>query len=95
MNQITLDSALNALTKGAVPAAVLLEEQNYQALLNLGKEGVGQLKLQTPQGLITLQDAKLNIPGLQGQVIVQVSQSSSGQLQLKFSQNGPQPLPEL
>ena len=93
MNQITLDSALNALTKGAVPAAVLLEEQNYQALLNLGKEGVGQLKLQTPQGLITLQDAKLNIPGLQGQVIVQVSQSSSGQLQLKFSQNGPQPLP--
>ncbi len=93
MNQITVDSALSAQTKGSVPAAVLVEEHNYQALLNIGKDGLGQLKLQTPQGLITLQDAKLNIPGLQGQVIVQISQSSSGQLQLKFSQNGPQPLP--
>ncbi len=93
MNQITLDSTLNTLNKGSVPAAVLLEEQNYQALLNIGKDGIGQLKVQTPAGLVLVQDAKLNLPSLQGQLTVQLSLSISGQLQLKPSQNGPQPMP--
>lgn len=93
MNQITLDSALNTLNKGSVPAAVLLEEHNYQALLNIGKDGMGQLKLQTPAGLVLIQDAKLNLPALQGQLMVQLSQALSGQLQLKLSQNGPVPMP--
>jgi hypothetical protein len=93
VNQISVDSALSALTKGPVPAAVLVEEQNYQALLSIGKEGMGQLKLQTPVGLVLIQDAKLNLPALQGQLLVQVSQALSGQLQLKLSQNGPQPMP--
>jgi hypothetical protein len=93
VNQITIDSALSALTKGSVPAAVLVEEQNYQALLNIGKDGIGQLKLHTPAGVVLIQDAKLNLPALQGQLMVQLSQSLSGQLQLKLSQNGPQPMP--
>lgn len=93
MNQITLDNALNSLNKGSVPAAVLLEEHNYQALLNIGKDGMGQLKLQTPAGLVLIQDAKLNLPALQGQLMVQLSQALSGQLQLKLSQNGPPPMP--
>ncbi|EGM78084.1 hypothetical protein Rhein_1501 [Rheinheimera sp. A13L] len=93
MNQITIDSALSALTKGSVPAAVLVEEQNYQALLNIGKDGIGQLKLHTASGMVLIQDAKLNLPALQGQLMVQLSQALSGQLQLKLSQNGPQPMP--
>jgi hypothetical protein len=93
VNQITLDNALNSLNKGSVPAAVLLEEHNYQALLNIGKDGMGQLKLQTPAGLVVIQDAKLNLPALQGQLMVQLSQALSGQLQLKLSQNGPPPMP--
>lgn len=93
MNQITIDSALSAQPKGAVPAAVLVEEHNYQALLNIGKDGIGQLKLQTPAGLVLIQDAKLNLPALQGQLMVQLTQALSGQLQLKLSQNGPQPMP--
>ncbi|MCA1931865.1 hypothetical protein [Rheinheimera sp.] len=93
MNQITLDNALNSLNKGSVPAAVLLEEHNYQALLNIGRDGMGQLKLQTPAGLVLIQDAKLNLPALQGQLMVQLSQALSGQLQLKLSQNGPPPMP--
>ena len=93
MNQITLDSALSALTKGSVPAAVLVEEHNYQALLNIGKDGIGQLKLQTSTGMVLIQDAKLNLPALQGQLMVQLSQASSGHMQLKLSQNGPQPMP--
>lgn len=93
MNQITLDNALNSLNKGSVPAAVLLEEHNYQALLNIGKDGMGQLKLQTPAGLVLIQDAKLNLPALQGQLMVQLTQALSGQLQLKLSQNGPPPMP--
>lgn len=93
MNQITVESALTLQNKGSAPAAVLLDEQNYQALLSIGKEGVGQLKLQTPAGLVLIQDAKLNLPALQGQLIVQITQALSGQLQLKLSQNGPQPMP--
>ncbi|CAI3796856.1 hypothetical protein [Rheinheimera sp. MM224] len=93
MNQITVDSALSAQTKGSVPAAVLVEEHNYQALLNIGKDGLGQLKLQTAAGMVLIQDAKLNLPALQGQLMVQLSQALSGQLQLKLSQNGPQPMP--
>lgn len=93
VNQITLDSALNAQTKGSVPAAVLVEEHNYQALLNIGKDGIGQLKLQGPSGMVLIQDAKLNLPALQGQLMVQLTQALSGQLQLKLSQNGPQPMP--
>ncbi|MBU1619044.1 MAG: hypothetical protein KJ556_10475 [Gammaproteobacteria bacterium] len=93
MNQITIDSALSALTKGSVPAAVLVEEQNYQALLNIGKDGIGQLKLHTASGMVLIQDAKLNLPALQGQLMVQLSQALSGKLQLKLSQNGPQPMP--
>jgi hypothetical protein len=76
-----------------VPAAVLVDEHNYQALLNIGKEGTGQLKLQTPAGMVLIQDAKLNLPALQGQLMVQLSQALSGQMQLKLSQNGPQPMP--
>ena len=75
MNQITLDSALSAQTKGAVPAAVLVEEHNYQALLNIGKDGMGQLKLQSPSGMVLIQDAKLNLPALQGQLMVQLTLS--------------------
>ncbi len=93
MNQITVESALTLQNKGSAPAAVLLDEQNYQALLSIGKEGVGQLKLQTPAGFVLIQDAKLNLPALQGQLIVQITQALSGQLQLKLSQNGPQPMP--
>ncbi|MDR7119403.1 hypothetical protein [Rheinheimera soli] len=93
MNQITIDSALSALTKGSVPAAVLVEEQNYQALLNIGKDGIGQLKLHTASGMVLIQDAKLNLPALQGQLMVQLTQALSGQLQLKLNQNGPQPMP--
>jgi len=93
VNQITLASALSALTKGSVPAAVLVEEHNYQALLNIGKDGIGQLKLQTAAGMVLIQDAKLNLPALQGQLLVQLSQALSGELQLKLSQNGPQPMP--
>ena len=93
MNQITLDSALSAQAKGSVPAAVLVEEHNYQALLNIGKDGIGQLKLQSPAGIVLIQDAKLNLPALQGQLMVQLTQALSGQLQLKLSQNGPQPMP--
>lgn len=93
MNQITVDSALSAQTKGSVPAAVLVEEHNYQALLNIGKDGLGQLKLQTAAGMVLIQDAKLNLPALQGQLMVQLTQALSGQLQLKLSQNGPQPMP--
>lgn len=93
MNQITVDSALSAQTKGSVPAAVLVEEHNYQALLNIGKYGLGQLKLQTAAGMVLIQDAKLNLPALQGQLMVQLTQALSGQLQLKLSQNGPQPMP--
>lgn len=93
MNQITVDSALSAQTKGSVPAAVLVEEHNYQALLNIGKDGIGQLKLHTAAGMVLIQDAKLNLPALQGQLMVQLSQALSGQLQLKLSQNGPQPMP--
>ena len=93
MNQITVDSALSAQTKGSVPAAVLVEEKNYQALLNIGKDGIGQLKLQTAAGMVLIQDAKLNLPALQGQLMVQLTQALSGQLQLKLSQNGPQPMP--
>jgi hypothetical protein len=93
VNQITIDSALSALTKGSVPAAVLVEEQNYQALLNIGKDGIGQLKLHTASGMVLIQDAKLNLPALQGQLMVQLTQALSGQLQLKLSQNGPQPMP--
>lgn len=93
MNQITIDSALSALTKGSVPAAVLVEDHNYQALLNIGKDGMGQLKLQTAAGMVLIQDAKLNLPALQGQLMVQLSQALSGQLQLKLSQNGPPPMP--
>lgn len=93
VNQITLDSALSAQTKGSVPAAVLVEEHNYQALLNIGKDGIGQLKLQGPSGMVLIQDAKLNLPALQGQLMVQLTQALSGQLQLKLSQNGPQPMP--
>ncbi|WP_233077920.1 flagellar hook-length control protein FliK [Rheinheimera soli] len=93
MNQITIDSALSAQTKGSVPAAVLVEEHNYQALLNIGKDGIGQLKLHTPAGMVLIQDAKLNLPALQGQLMVQLTQALSGQLQLKLSQNGPQPMP--
>ena len=93
MNQITVDSALSAQTKGSVPAAVLVEEHNYQALLNIGKDGIGQLKLKTAAGMVLIQDAKLNLPALQGQLMVQLSQALSGQLQLKLSQNGPQPMP--
>jgi len=93
VNQITVDSALSAQTKGSVPAAVLVEEHNYQALLNIGKDGLGQLKLQTAAGMVLIQDAKLNLPALQGQLMVQLSQALSGQLQLKLSQNGPQPMP--
>ncbi|RRJ23078.1 hypothetical protein EIK76_03035 [Rheinheimera mesophila] len=93
MNQITLDSALSAQTKGAVPAAVLVEEHNYQALLNIGKDGMGQLKLQSPSGMVLIQDAKLNLPALQGQLMVQLTQALSGQLQVKLSQNGPPPMP--
>ena len=93
MNQITLDSALSAQPKGSVPAAVLVEEHNYQALLNIGKDGIGQLKLQSPAGIVLIQDAKLNLPALQGQLMVQLTQALSGQLQLKLSQNGPQPMP--
>lgn len=93
MNQITVDSALSAQTKGSVPAAVLLDEHNYQALLNIGKDGLGQLKLQTAAGMVLIQDAKLNLPALQGQLMVQLSQALSGQMQLKLSQNGPQPMP--
>ena len=65
VNPITLDSALSAQTKGSVPAAVLVEEHNYQALLNIGKDGIGQLKLQGPSGMVLIQDAKLNLPALQ------------------------------
>ena len=93
MNQITVDSALSAQTKGSVPAAVLGEEHNYQALLNIGKDGLGQLKLQTAAGMVLIQDAKLNLPALQGQLTVQLSQALSGQIQLKLSQNGPPPMP--
>ncbi|WP_127021780.1 hypothetical protein [Rheinheimera mangrovi] len=93
MNQITVDSALSAQTKGSVPAAVLVEEHNYQALLNIGKDGLGQLKLQTAAGMVLIQDAKLNLPALQGQLTVQLSQALSGQIQLKLSQNGPPPMP--
>ncbi len=93
VNPITLDSALSAQTKGSVPAAVLVEEHNYQALLNIGKDGIGQLKLQGPSGMVLIQDAKLNLPALQGQLMVQLTQALSGQLQLKLSQNGPQPMP--
>jgi hypothetical protein len=93
VNQITVDSALSAQTKGSVPAAVLVEEHNYQALLNIGKDGLGQLKLQTAAGMVLIQDAKLNLPALQGQLMVQLTQALSGQLQLKLSQNGPQPMP--
>jgi hypothetical protein len=93
VNQITVDSALSAQTKGSVPAAVLVEEHNYQALLNIGKDGIGQLKLQTAAGMVLIQDAKLNLPALQGQLMVQLTQALSGQLQLKLSQNGPQPMP--
>ena len=93
MNQITVDSALSAQTKGSVPAAVLVDEHNYQALLNIGKDGIGQLKLQTAAGMVLIQDAKLNLPALQGQLMVQLSQALSGQMQLKLSQNGPQPMP--
>ena len=80
MNQITVDSALSAQTKGSVPAAVLVEEHNYQALLNIGKDGLGQLKLQTAAGMVLIQDAKLNLPALQGQLMVQLTQALSGQL---------------
>jgi hypothetical protein len=93
VNQITVDSALSAQTKGSVPAAVLVEEHNYQAQLNIGKDGLGQLKLQTAAGMVLIQDAKLNLPALQGQLMVQLTQALSGQLQLKLSQNGPQPMP--
>lgn len=85
MNQINLDSLFQPQAKSAQTLVTLVQEQSYQALLNVGKSE-GNLTVQTPNGPLKLSSSALNLPQLQGQLTVQFSPAPAGQLQLQLSQ---------
>jgi len=94
MNQINLDSLLSSSAKSAQSLVTLVQHQSYQALLSIGKEGLGTLTIpQTGSAPLQLSSPQLNLPQWQGPLSVQLSQHSSGQLQLQLSQHFVEPQP--